>query len=213
MFNLRNFVLLFALLALTTVTAVASPIVFVTLNGEEFGGEYGPYNLSITGTAPVTGSVLGLCLTDLINIGNGQQWQAEEVPITDFSNTTTPTFKLLQEDAYLDNLYAFAPYNTNPDIQAIHQAAWDISLGNTAFNDPLTLSFVTSAQTNYALAGTNWSVLIPVNRQGQYVFDQGVSQTFLIPGGGGSSQTPEPVTMLMLGTALILLGCKRHRKN
>jgi hypothetical protein len=208
MFNFRNFVLLFALLALTTVTAVASPI-FVTLNGEEFGGEYGPYNLSITGTAPVTGSVLGLCLTDLINISNGQQWQAEEVPITDFSNTTTPTFKLLQEDAYLDSLYAFAPYNTSPDIQAIHQAAWDISLGNTAFNDSLTLSFVTSAETtNYALAGTNWSVLIPVNSQGQYVFDQGVSQTFLI-------QTPEPGTMLMLGSALILLGCvgKRHRKN
>jgi hypothetical protein len=95
--------------------------------------------------------------------------------------------------------------------------------GGSDTGNPTDLT-TTAAWYNYATAvpgstlssyASQFSVLIPELTTGNTNItvadlDQGVAQSFIVP-----TATPEPGTMLMLGSALILLGCvgKRHRKN
>jgi hypothetical protein len=222
MFNFRNFVLFLTLLTLATATAGASPIVMVSYNGSESGGTYGPYYLTVTnnpGLAPITGNVLGDCLTNLIKIP-GSPWQAEEVSIVDFSNANPTTHPLVQleELAYLNTRFGLTPQT---DWQYIHQAMWNIALGNNAFTDSngtgTSTAYWQLAAVNAHDTDTNFSLLIPSDGAGHYNFDQGLSQTFIIPGGGGNPPpVPEPATLLMVGSALIGVGVamkKRLRKQ
>ena len=230
MFNLRNFVLLFALLTLASATAGASTIVFL---GDPQGAN-APYTLTINGV-----QVTAPCISDDITVAG--TWQATEASIVDFSNviptgnfsstvpnpggTTTET-NLLEEAVWLD-----AHIGTE-DVTTMQYAIWD--LGETIsgiapkYTDSSTKTLLTTAASSYLSGETynfyaGYSLLIPQGGSGTSPDTWPnpnppggtESQFFLIAGPPTISQTPEPGTMLMLGSALILLGCvgKRHRKN
>jgi len=240
MFNLRNFVLLFALLTLASATAGATPILVTFNNGGPYSDgsvSVGIYSLTL-GSGQNASPFYGPCLSDSLEVTGGQQWYGGLDNIVDFS---APTNQLLEQAAYIDQTYlTFA--STSAAVTPIQYALWDI--GNEISGQPLKYAtgnpatvgsvgwYLAQAQNNYGTLSTSfysgWSVLVPDQGStlsaeltgAQYpIADIGASgsepQYFLSQVGGGNppSQTPEPVTMLMLGTALILLGCKRHRKN
>ena len=218
--KLRNLiVLLFTLLALT-LTASATPILYnVTLTGTESGGAPGPYTFT---TSPTLGDNIFTCLTDNINISVGQSWVAEDFAVIDFS----APIQTKPEQAYaLETSFALNP--TQTDWSGIHNALWFImgtGGNNTSIADQTTSAYWYNNATGLSAAtlssySSQFSVLIPELTNGNTNItvadlNQGVSQSFLVPGVPGTPQVPEPATFMLVGGALIALGIvgKKRRK-
>lgn len=206
----RTVILCFALLALTFVAA-ASPVnvTFTGTGSDPSNGStiVGPYTLTI-GTGPDAVSVQGTCVTFAIDITVGQSWLAEDVSVSSFS---LPIQKQLEEAEYLRERFAVAP---QADWAGIHQAIWDIFGATFSFdlsdpNQTDTGYWLNLAQLNYGTVNpSSFSVLVP---EPGYTLNQGVAQSFLVSGNPGSTPTPEPASLLFLGTGLIALSCMTRR--
>ena len=96
------------------------------------------------------------------------------------------------------------------DWSGVHQAIWDL-FDPGKFTDDDTLSWLTAAQSNYGSVNPlSFYVLVP---EPQFQLNEGVAQTFLINGHPTLSETPEPTTLLLLGTGLIVMGIVGKRRT
>lgn len=160
--------------------AQAGTLQFNSTNGNNYLGEASyQYNLTYDGN-PIT----GMCINNDRFITYGQTWEVDKLPITT---------ELEMQAAWL---YERAGNGSNSDYQG---AVWYL------FNNATTLT--PGAATLVALAGSQTftpgefnglSILVPDDGgEGEDALTVGTPQTFII------GSTPEPSTLLMLGTSLV----------
>ena len=162
-------------------TSTFGPVVDVYCVNFEHGAESGVYNVYFTNLAQDPGAV---------------------GTYTRSYGTQAFTLKQYLEDAWLIQQGMSNPANE----RAIQGAIWNISspgsplyYSNVGKNGPWisVASWVTAAEANYASVNPNdWTVVTPYDAIGQ---DKRGGQEFLV------HVTPEPATMLLLGTGLMVM--------
>jgi hypothetical protein len=195
----RTFVLLLTLLALTF--SAGATTINVTFTGPQTndsnGSSYvGPYNLTINGV-----STLGTCITDTIDINTNFTWKAVEVSPSFY---TGAIYTNLLQAEWLNQRFGVVASSDTADWVGIHQAIWDL-FDPGKYTDSTTMTWLNAAQTpsHYnSVSPTSFYVLVP---EPNYQLNQGVSQSFLVQGTPTLNQTPEPMTMLLFGSGLMLI--------
>jgi hypothetical protein len=200
---LRSTHLIFLGLALCCLsTAVKASPVEMSLTGvngaQAFGVYVGPYYGTMNGTVDEI-----YCVDILNHAYIGEYWEANLTPITagaDLSETRfgslADALKLYQEAAWLTLQYQFQPSSQYGDIQA---TIWQL-LSSSEFT-PSSSFWSNEALNNYTSCDyTNFRIVTnlgPVQPSGQV-------QEFLTQ---VASPVPEPGTNLLIGFALVSLGC------
>ena len=200
----RAVLLTFTLLALTFCASANTLVTFDNGGSYTNGSQYvGPYNLTVNGLP-----VLGPCISFNNEVYNGETWEAN---IVDFSNVSTVpgmSKSLFQESVWLDQQF------NGTNEAAVQQALWDINGAVPQFTDgsPTTVGstewYVSQAIANSSTVNAdNYALLVPIDgtQSGGY----GTPQSFLI-----TPPVPEPATLMLIGTGLIVLGYvgKKRRK-
>jgi hypothetical protein len=229
------FTLAFLLLAFSLV-AGASPVNVtfngpVTTGSGQVGTLYdsllgvtvyaGEYNLTVNGvlfTVP--------CITPEFEIVSGETWTANVDPIVGgvtFEDGTGVSLQNLTEQVWLYNQMDAssdpnANYNgaiwdlTKPGTFTESGVSTDLTTANTWWITHMLKASVTSTIAAELAYDTNYKLLVPVAGSQSNVCDAVVAgcndypQVFLGSVGNQGSQTPEPGTMSMLGSALVFLG-------
>lgn len=177
-----------------------SPYQTLTLkstSGQSVGGVYVyPYNLSINGS---TQTVSMMCINYNDEVTVGETWQVTQQQLSTSSSAA------LQEDAWIYSQLSNSKYSTN-DVQF---AIWDILDpgvgGNPGYsNDMLAQQLVSLAQGAVSAGLSNsflnqYTVFSPV-LSNQAGWTAGTPQSFIV---NSSAVTPEPSSLLLLGTGLL----------
>jgi hypothetical protein len=217
--KMRSAVFVFFALALVLASggAALASTVTVTLTGA--GGVVsndgslfvGPYQLQVAGQ-----TVNAPCDDYSDEVGVGETWRANEVPLTAAGVSSA----LFGSQPNADHLYLEAAYLTSlfgnestSDYNAISFAIWGLfdpaALSSSNYNADATnfLAQAESAQLSFSQFN-GWQILTPINgSQSQ----GGRPQEFLAP--GNSTATPEPATLALLGSGLLAVGLARRRRH
>lgn len=174
-----------------------------------FGGVYvGPYYAHQVG-APGQPEMDVFCVDYNHEISIGQQWTANFSNLAgNLSKTRFDNLVWYSEAAWLDMQFAST---SQSQWGLLHYAIWNITspgtpnLGSLSTGDRNTvLGFISSAQHNYGQVNLNyWDVVTDVNT----VNGQGGVQEYL------TQVTPEPGTIILFGTGLLLIGGVAVKRN
>lgn len=167
-----------------------------------FGGVYvGPYFAHMVG-APGTPEMDVFCVDYNHEISLGQQWNANFSDLNgDLSKTRFNNLVWYSEAAWLDQQFATT---AKSQWGLLHYAIWNITSPGTPNYSGFSLAdrntingFLSAAQANYQSVNlANWAVVTDVNTiNGQYGVQEYLTQV-----------TPEPGTIILLGTGLLLVG-------
>ena len=181
----------------TSALPAAAGVVTVQFNdagGNSYSGVSSyPYNMSVDGQSTAL-----MCIEYNQHVTGGESWQASPYSVAAYGALIGDLTKADQL-AYLFTL-ALADGGQNADVNAV---AWNINEGVPGLTSSATALYnqVTSMQTYPGISG----VVFFVPTANQTGWTDGVPQTFL-------GSTPEPGTLLLLGSGLIGLAGNLRRK-
>jgi hypothetical protein len=138
------------MLMVAVVLLPASTIQFISAGPQNNGVEYvGPYSLTIDGIP-----VLADCVSPSLPVAPPYTWQADLVPIVDYTGSAETT---LLEQQWLNTQFA-----VNSDWVGIQQAIWYLS--GADYSDSDTLGWIALAQANYGSVNTAAvTVIVPID--------------------------------------------------
>jgi hypothetical protein len=193
-------------------------------NSSQNGGEYiGPYNFALNdSTTNVTNNIALMCinLNDLISVGESWSVTIATAAQLDAANSTTKYLEV----AYLNSIVA-ANQGSNTGYLA-QWAAWYLfnptnsnfttSGGNVYVNGDTGIGSITaelataaSAIASNGAAYSNYQFFSPTSNTSGWT--NGLPQTLV--GNTNIATTPEPGSLLLLGTALMMFAFMAYRKS
>ncbi len=192
----------------SAVPTLADTLKFVSDSGQAVGGEdIYPYNFNVNGSSNLTAL---MCIDFNRRIAANESWN---VNITSVPLDSSPTSVDYRADAWI---YSQLGTYSNSDVQ---YAVWDIFdpqdvAGHTGFTDSTNAQYL--AQTGLVMAQdatlinsgffANFSLFVPTDDQTGWT--NGVPQRFI-----GAAQTPEPSSLLLMGSGLVSAAGALRRKR